>query len=86
MKCNCKQELETKLTDRFKSATPKAADHKVKLIGFGIVLGGDNGCTERGYMEYETYALTPLAKGGSKPKKTTGNMFFSFCPFCGVAA
>ena len=34
-------------------------------------------------MEYEEFAYVPIKKGGEKPKKQRGNMFFSFCPFCG---
>ena len=80
--CNCHAELNKKLTDMFAAKAPSSKDHKVELKGYGIVLT-DKGCIERGYMPYETYCLEPLKKGGSKPKKTTGNMFFSYCPFCG---
>jgi len=82
--CNCKKELEEKLTERFKGASPEAADHSVKLQGYGFVIIG-NTMKHRGYMEYKTFANVTLKKGGLKSKKTTGSMFFSFCPFCGVS-
>lgn len=80
--CDCRKDLETKLTERYQTQEPAARDHKVKLQGYGVVLAG-NQFAERGYMPYETFALVSLKKGGEKPKKTTGSMFFSFCPFCG---
>jgi len=85
MSCNCKTELESKLTDSFKAKEPNASAHKVELMGYGLVVT-DTSLVSKAFMEYETFALMPLKKGGSKPKKTTGNMFFSYCPFCGVEA
>ena len=83
--CNCKEELEKKLTDHQIKSTPISKGHKVALKGYGIVLT-DSGCRYRGFMEYEVFELAPLKKGGHKPKKTRGNMFFSYCPFCGKKA
>lgn len=80
--CNCKTEIEQKLTERYQAAEPSGREHKVRLQGFGLVVGGGT-LTQRPYMEYETFAYVPLKKGGEKPKKQRGNMFFSFCPFCG---
>lgn len=80
--CNCREEINAKITKMFIESTPKSKEHKASLLGYGIRLT-DKGCVEQGYMPYETYALVPLAKGGNKPKKSTGNMFFSYCPFCG---
>jgi len=85
MNCNCKKEIEEKLTARFAESTPTASQHKVKLQGYGITIEADT-LHERALMEYETYALVPLKSGGSKPKKTKGSMVFSFCPFCGTSA
>lgn len=80
--CDCRKDLEQKLTERYQAQEPTARDHKVTLQGYGLTLTG-NKFMERGYMPYETFAYVPLKKGGEKPKKTTGSMFFSFCPFCG---
>jgi hypothetical protein len=84
MTCNCKSELEAKLTENFKSATPDARDHKVELkgYGFGII---KNKLILQPYFEYEGFSYVPLKKGGEKPKKIIGNMIFSYCPFCGTA-
>ena len=80
--CDCKKELEAKLTERYRAQEPDAREHKVALQGYGIALVG-NTMLLRGLMPYETFARVPLSKGGEKPKKTKGSMFFSFCPFCG---
>ncbi len=80
--CDCATQLEAKLTERFQAQAPNARDHKVKLQGYGIVIQ-NNAMVMRGFMPYETFARVPLKKGGEKPQKTKGSMFFSFCPFCG---
>lgn len=83
MTCNCKTDLEAKLTERFKEATPDARDHKVTLQGYGFGIR-DNTMVMQPYMNYEGFSYVPLKKGGEKPKKVTGSMIFSYCPFCGV--
>ena len=80
--CNCKTEIEKKLTDRYRAAESSGREHKVRLKGFGLVVVGET-LKQRPYMEYEEFAYVPIKKGGEKPKKQRGNMFFSFCPFCG---
>ncbi len=40
-------------------------------------------CSEQGAMSYETSAMYPLKKGGSKRKKLTASLLFTYCPFCG---
>lgn len=80
--CDCRKELETQLTERFKANAPQAFEHRVGLQGYGFAIV-DNTLTMRGYMPYKASADFPLKKGGTKPKTQTGNMVFSFCPFCG---
>jgi hypothetical protein len=81
--CNCRTELEAKLTERFKANNPDASGHKVDLqgYGFGIV---NNTMVMQGCMTYKAAATFPIKKGGTKYKTQTGNMIFSYCPFCGV--
>ena len=81
--CTCKEDLEARLTERFAQNEPKGRDHKVTLKGYSLVLT-DNTLKRVPSMPYEAYALMPLVKGGEKPKKSSGSMMFSFCPFCGV--
>ena len=80
--CECKADIEKKLTERHQAAESSGREHKVRLQGFGLVVGGGV-IRQRPYMEYEAFAYVPLKNGGEKPKKTRGNMFFGFCPFCG---
>ena len=82
MSCNCRTEIEEKLLNHFKTNEPAATEHKVKLQGYAYCFG-EKGTSVRAFMPYETFAQVPMRKGGAKPKKTTGNMFFSHCPFCG---
>lgn len=85
MKCNCRKDIEEKLTERFKASTPDARDHKVILdgYGFGIV---NNTMVMQPYFSYTAFSYVQLKKGGEKPKKVTGNMIFTYCPFCGEKA
>lgn len=75
--CDCRKTIEASLLERFKSAAPEAEGHGVSLLGYGY------SAIELAYMPYECGATYKLKKGGTKYKTTTGNMIFSFCPFCG---
>lgn len=79
--CNCRQDLEGKLLERFQAAAPEAKGHGVELKGYGFSL--DESIQVVAFMEYETGATYPLKKGGEKYKTQRGNMIFSHCPFCG---
>ena len=82
MNCDCKQNIEAKLTENFKTNTPESRDHKVELQGYGLCIA-DNTLKLQPYMTYEGFSYVPLKKGGEKPKKVKGHMLFKFCPFCG---
>lgn len=82
--CNCKAELEAKLTERFKASKPEATGHSVTLEGYGFAIVG-NTMVMRPVMPYKAHAAFPNKKGGADREKTMkGTMVFSFCPFCGV--
>jgi len=83
--CDCKARLEKELTERFKTNVPEATGHSVTLQGYGFVIV-NNTMGVAGYMPYNAVAAYPLKKGGTKQKTSRGNMTFSFCPFCGLAA
>lgn len=80
--CNCKKDIEAKLLERFKSQTPEAADHETELAGYAIVFGESVDLVP--FMPIHMEASYPVKKtGGWKTKKTSQNMMFSYCPFCG---
>lgn len=81
--CNCRAEIEAKLTERFKAQSPEATDHSVSLEGYGFGIS-DGGVVVRAMLPYGATATFPLKKGGSKRKTVKGNMIFSYCPFCGM--
>lgn len=83
MTCECKQDIEKRLLERFKGQEPDAKDHGVELSGYTFVIIG-NKMESRGYMPIHVTAEHPLKKGGFKYKKQTQNMVFTYCPFCGV--
>ena len=80
--CDCRKNLEAKLTEHFHQQNPQASGHEVRLQGFAICLGETT--SMRAFMPYKTTAEFPLKKGGTKIKNDPGNMFFNFCPWCGV--
>lgn len=82
MTCDCKQDIEQKLLERFVEQSP-GRDHKVELQGYGMAVVG-NTLAIMPYMNYEASAVVPRKAGGEKPKKITGLMSFTFCPFCGT--
>lgn len=85
MNCNCKEELEAKLTARFKEQEPGATDHGAELQGYGFSMSG-SAMTVRGFMDVKQSAMFTPKSGIPKLKKTSLSMFFSYCLFCGVKA
>lgn len=83
MACDCKKDIEARLTERFTESAPDATGHKVGLQGYALIFGGDR-LTQKGCMPFRCTATHPLKKGGVKEKTETQNMIFTFCPFCGV--
>ena len=82
--CTCKQDIEAKLLERFKTDAATAEDHSATLDGYALVLQG-NTMQYKPAMPYKLTA-TYTAKTGSRKRKTsTGSMIFSFCPFCGTS-
>lgn len=84
MTCNCKADLEAKLTERFVKGLPEATEHKVELQGYGFAMVG-NSLKVMPHTTAHGTALHTLKKGGTKLKTVKQTMAFSFCPFCGVA-
>ena len=83
MTCECKTEIEAKLTEHFQEQKPDASDHGVRLQGYGFAIV-DNKMEMLAYMSAVHSANFTLKNGSQKTKSTTTNMFFSYCPFCGV--
>jgi hypothetical protein len=80
--CDCRKNLEDRLKELFAHKNPDGSGHRVELQGFSICLGET--VSIRAFMPYKTTAEFPLKKGGTKIKSGTGNMFFNYCPWCGV--
>ena len=81
--CTCREDIEAKLLDRFKTNVPDATDHSVSLDGYGLVIV-ENTMLSKPYMPIRVSAMHPVKKGGARLKKSQQSMFFSYCPFCGV--
>ena len=86
MNCNCRAEIEAKLTERLINQFPDAKNHRAVLNGYGFGIIG-NKMVEQGCVQINSSADHQIKKSGEyKQKKTTGSMIWSFCPFCGKPA
>ena len=86
MNCNCKADIEEKLTERHANQNPEAKNHKATIGGYGFCVVG-NKMVIQGYSPITTTADHLVKKSGEyKAKKAIGNMIWSFCPFCGKPA
>lgn len=85
MNCNCKSEIEAKLTERHATKNPGAKNHAVKLGGYGLAIIG-NRMVHQGAVEITATADHMMKSGEYKAKKTISSMVWSFCPFCGKPA
>lgn len=82
MSCNCRDDIEKKLLDRFKAQQLDATEHLVTLAGYTFVIV-DGDMVETGYMPFALEAVYSLKNGKTKRKTSRHNMIFSYCPFCG---
>lgn len=83
MNCNCRAELEAKLTERHAQQCPEAKNHQVTLEGYCMGIVGDR-MVELGVVPISARAEHLVKKSGEyKAKASKGNMVWSFCPFCG---
>jgi len=81
MACNCKKDVEERLTKHYADNHPQAKGHEVSLQWYAYTFG--EGVSVRAYMPYKATAVHTLKSGAEKSKSITGNMFFNYCPFCG---
>ena len=80
--CNCKTDVEKKMTETFREQSPEAHGHKAELTGYVLLIEG-NTLKSKGAMNIDMTATYPLKKGGEKVRTLKSNMLFTFCPFCG---
>lgn len=83
--CKCRQNIEVRLLDRLKEQKPGVKDHGAKLMGYAMGIVGST-MVSKPYMGLEISYQSELKKrpGEYRSKKEKLNMYFNFCPFCGV--
>ncbi len=81
--CDCKKKTEERLKEHYAGMIPGARSLEVSLKGYAITFG--KGLSFRPFMPVEaTHLVTAKSTGVEKQKTEKTNMFFNFCPFCGV--
>ena len=82
--CDCRNRIETMLTQRHAQQTPQAKYHKAVLMGYGFKVTKDLGMAEAVFMPAELCSTVTVKKTGAEKRKVDKiNMYFSHCPFCG---
>lgn len=83
--CNCEKELRAALLQKLEEMHPEATDHYVNLPDYTLVLGNPSRWV--GKMRVDMTVVVPMRKNSElyKSKKIKHSLFFSYCPFCGVA-
>lgn len=82
--CECRADIEAKLTKRHIEQNPSATEHSAHLMGYGFGITGDNKVLETISMPVEMRSTVIVKKTGiAKRKVDKLSMFFSYCPFCG---
>ncbi|MFD2755693.1 hypothetical protein [Comamonas terrae] len=80
--CQCRQDIEQKLTEHYAAKLPHSREVDAKLTGYAITLG--TGLGIKPYMAAEIRHTVTIKKTGADKRKTEKvNMYFSHCPFCG---
>ena len=81
--CNCRKNLEQKLTAHYAAQMPEAKELDVKLTGYAFVIEG-NVMKSKPVMPIEIRRTVLVKKTGAEKRKVEkSNMTFIFCPFCG---
>ena len=80
--CNCRADIEKKLTEHYAPKLPESRDVEAKLMGYALTLGK---CLAiQAYMPAEIrHTVTVKRTGADKRKTEKVNIYFSHCPFCG---
>ena len=82
--CECRADIEAKLTKLHVEQNPSATQHSAHLIGYGFGITVDNKFVESIHMPVELRSTVVVKKTGlAKSKVDKMLMRFSYCPFCG---
>lgn len=80
--CDCRADIEKRLTTHYAQKLPESRDVEASLMGYAITLGSN--LSIRAYMPAEIRHTVTVKKTGADKRKTEKvNMYFSHCPFCG---
>ena len=83
MLCNCQQEVAVRMLERFKKNKPELTDHHLRLDGYVLTVMDDT-WVSIGAMPVVCTGKFLTKKLVEKTSKTTAQMLFSYCPFCGT--
>lgn len=81
--CDCKEQIESKLLAWLIKQEPEGKEHKMSLLGYGVVFQEET-LIEKPFMECEASYVRQQKNGKLRIRKGVNKVFFSFCPFCGL--
>ena len=82
--CECRADIEAKLTKHHAEQNPSATQHSAHLMGYGFGVTVDNKLVEVIHMPVELRSTVVVKKTGlARSNVNKMSMRFSYCPFCG---
>lgn len=89
--CNCVNEIEGKLLESLREKYPDARGYSASLSGQSLKIPRSTECGAVksqwiGFTPVNASVVLPLRKNptANRLKKVKMNMYFSYCPYCGV--
>lgn len=86
MKCDCKKQLEQKVSEHIKESLPEGfTGFSASLEGYGLGINEEtNSFTLRFTVPYTGHAMVTTKSGAQKKHRIKTFITASFCPFCGL--
>ncbi len=84
MQCDCREVLQQKMLERFKSEHPNSKKHECDLSGYVLVLGET--LDELPAMTAILQHTVTAKSGAEREKKIEQKMIGNYCMFCGKPA
>lgn len=79
--CECKEDIERRVLEKFKHEHPDATGHEAEMGGYAIVFGKGGGLRPAARIDLTAKGLTKTGK--DKAIRSKVSMLATYCPYCG---